>query len=601
MMARYWRPYLRALFWHLHYNNAVNNLRKFITINFLRTLICFAVTLPLSAQADEARVSYPSFSHQHYQIDLNVDFQNQTLAGSEIVRFTNATRRDLDQVSFHLYPNLGQDEEEFPWLTVQGVSLRGAEKRQGVKEGVRFALKARNSILQVKFPFKLEAGKSLELKIEFAANVPRIQREETTLLAHFLEEANDAVSDEKKARDSRDIFFASEQTMMLGYFFPILAAPETMRTEQGLAIGVGGLVISEVADYEVKVSVDSDVVVVASSAIDAGKSEHTQLGQLTTHFFRGNNLRGFALALGERLKLIAKKVGDTTITTYYQQGDEKVGQRIAKIAEQALSAYNQAFGVYPYPTLNIVELPLTAGYGGIEFAGLAAIAQAYCIDFDSAAAARLPGLVREQKDVIQNALEFTVAQAIAFQWWGSTVGSDTQRSPYLDEALAHFAATYYYEATYGKVAGEQAINQQIRSAYQVYRSLGGVDLEVAKPTKDFRNALQFSAIVQAKGAMLFHALRKELGDEQFFSALKLYFASRKYHFATPNDLRDAFLAAAQNQNNVKAIFQRYLKEKHGDEDLGKPEVAYFAENEKPKGNKLGRFFSKIGRAAARPF
>jgi aminopeptidase N len=244
---------------------------------------------------------------------------------------------------------------------------------------------------------------------------------------------------------------------------------------------------------------------------------------------------------------------------------------------------------------------LPAGFGGIEFPGLVAIAQAYCIDFDSPEAARLPGLVREQADVIKNALEFTLAQSIAFQWWGSVVGSDSQRSPYLDEALAHFAATYYYEASFGKETGEQAVNQNIRVPYQVYRSLGGVDVEVAKPTKEFRNALQFSAIVQAKGAMLYHALRRELGDEQFFGALRLYFTTRKFRFATPQDLRDAFQAAAHNPQTVKTLFQRYLREKRGDEDLGKPEVAYFTTPEKGKGKKIGRFFSKIGRAAARPF
>ncbi|MFN7927133.1 MAG: M1 family aminopeptidase [Blastocatellia bacterium] len=171
----------------------------------------------------------------------------------------------------------------------------------------------------------------------------------------------------------------------------------------------------------------------------------------------------------------------------------------------------------------------------------------------------------------------------------------------MDEALAHYAATYYYEAAYGKEPGEKALNQNIRSPYQVYRSLGGVDLEVARPTKDFHNALQFSAIVQAKGAMLYAALRQELGDEQFFGALRLYFTTRKFRFAAPNDLREPFIAASHNPAAIKALFQRYLREKHGDEDLGKPEVAFFAPPEKGKGKKIGRFFGKIGRAAARPF
>jgi hypothetical protein len=552
---------------------------------------------PLCAQPEESRVLYPSLSQQS-----DINHQEQSFVGHEVVRFTNSTRRDLDQINFHLYPNIGQQEEEFPWLTVHGVSLTPNEARLLAKgQGVRFALKARNSMLQVKLPFKLQPGKSLELKIEFAAHVPRIQREETTLLAHFLEEASDAMRDEKQSRDARDIFFACEQSMLLGYFYPILAAPETMSTEQGLAIGVSGLVISEVAHYEVKVHVENDVTVVASSPLLEKKTSGVQTEQRATHTFRGENLRGFALALGEHLRAIDKKVGTTLIKTYHLPGDAKIGQQITNIASAAVAAYNRAFGAYPYSQLNVVELPLPAGFGGIEFPGIVAIAQAYCVDFDSPAAARLPGLVREQADVIKNALEFTLAQCVAFQWWGGVVGSDSQRLPYLDEALAHYAATYYYEATYGKESGEKAVNQNLRSLYQVYRSLGGVDVEVAKPTKDFHNLLQFAAIVQAKGAMLFHALRKEVGDEQFFSALQLYFTTHKFRFATPNDLRDAFLAASYNPNAVKSLFQRYLKEKRGDEDLGKTEIVSFVPPEKGRGKKIGRFFGKIGRAAARPF
>ena len=569
---------------------------KLFTLLFLCGFGCIGIL----AQADETRLTYPSFSNQSYRITLDVNYQEQTFSGQEIVRFTNSTRRDLEQINFHLYPNIGQEEDEFPWLTVQGVALVPGDYLLSTKGAlVRFALKARNSMLQIKLPFKLLPGKSLALKIDFAARVPRIQREETTLLAHFLAEANDAVSEEKQAHDSRDIFFASEQAMLLGYFYPILAAQDGMNTDQGLAVGVSGIVFSEVANYEVNVNVDSDVAVIASSPLLEKKSDATE--KIFTHIYRGENLRGFALAFGEHLKAIKTNIGKTQLETYYLPGDEKIAARMSELAGQSLRAYNSAFGEYPYPQLNVVELPLPAGYGGIEFPGLVSVAQAYCIDFESPAAARLPGLVREQKDVIQNALEFTLAQTIAFQWWGSVVGSDSQRSPYLDEALAHFAATYYFEAAYGKESGEKAINQQIKASYQVYRSLGGVDVEVARPTKDFRNALQFSAIVQAKGAMLFHVLRRELGDAQFFGALKLYFTTRRFRFATPNDLREAFIAASHNPNVVKALFQRYLKEKRGDEDLGKPEVSLFSQPEKPKGKKLVRLFGKIGRAAARPF
>lgn len=576
----------------LHYNAHVKS--KIIFLFARVSLLLFCWLCNPCVEAKDSEVDYPSFSNQSYKIDLQVDTSAQYFTGRETVRFTNSTRRELDQINFHLYPNIGQEDEAFPSLSVQGVALPPFQYQLKKGESVRFALKARNSILQIKLPFKLYPGRTLELIIDFASRVPRMQREETTLLANFLEEASDALSDEQRQRDSRDIFFACDQTMLLGYFYPLLAAPETSTNNQGLAVGVGGMVSSEVAKYEVNVTTDSNVAVIGSGSLISSKIKEDKLVVQT---FAGENLRGFALAFGDHFKTIRQKVGNVEVAVHHVAGDEAVGAKISQIAAGSLKSYSAAFGDYPFPQLNIVELPLPAGLGGIEFPGLVVIAQAYCVDFDSPEAARLPGMIRQQADVVKNALEFTTAQSIAYQWWGNLVGSDSQKTPFMDESLASFAATYYFESVYGKEAGEQAINRQLKSAYQVYRSLGGIDLEVAKPTKDFRSLLQFSAIVQAKGAMLFHALRKEIGDDQFFGILKQYSKKYRFRFASSNDLREEFMQAANNSNTVKFLFQRYLKEKKGDEDLGKPETMYFGSEEKPKGKKIGRVLGKIGRAA----
>src|SRR5262249_15930103 len=155
---------------------------------------------------------------------------------------------------------------------------------------------------------------------------------------------------------------------------------------------------------------------------------------------------------------------------------------------------------------------------------------------------------------IKSALEFTLAHCLAHQWWGGVIGSDPQRNPYLDEALANYSAAYCYEAAYGRAAGVTAIDQQLRATYQAYRMLGGVDLEVDKSAKDYRSALQYTAIVQAKGALFFAALCKDLGDERFFAALRHYYTANRFQIATPDHLRFTFLASADDHRVVKALF-----------------------------------------------
>jgi hypothetical protein len=65
-------------------------------------------------------------------------------------------------------------------------------------------------------------------------------------------------------------------------------------------------------------------------------------------------------------------------------------------------------------------------------------------------------------------------------------------------------------------------------------------------------------------------------------------------------LRYAFLAASDDPRTVRTLFQRWLREKHGDEDIGAADLTLLT----PRVSKmrtLGRVFIKIGKTAARPF
>lgn len=531
----------------------------------------------------------------NYHIEIDLDYRKASFTGREIIRYTNTTREDLDHLNFHLYPNFGLSEADELSLVAQRIAASGRD--------LSFSLHSHGALLRVELPQKLQPGQSIELTLMFSARVPRVQREETSLLAHFLQEISDALNDERQPRDARDIFFAGEEAVMLGYFFPMLAPSQEQAVEQNMAVSLGSLVNSEVADYEVTVTTDEKLTLIASAEsveLRTLQSESDGVDRRKSQTFRGERLRGFAVAAVERTKSAERKAGATRAISYFQESDERVGKRTLDFAVNAIEVYEKSFGDYPFPLLQIVEMPLAAGYSNVQFPGMVIIAQAYYIDFDAPQAARLPGVLREQADIIKSSFEFTIAYGVAKQWWGEAVGSDSEHAPYLDEALANFSAAYYHEAVYGKKLGDLIVDQQLRGAFQAYRMLGGVDVEVDRPLKDFRNSLQYTAIVQAKGALLFVALRKELGDERFFDALRWYYSKNASRIATPDGLRYAFVAASENPRALRPIFQRWLKEKRGDEDIGTPDLTLIP----PRVSKiraLGRVFIKIGKTAARPF
>jgi hypothetical protein len=530
-----------------------------------------------------------------YHIEIDLDYRKASFTGREVIRFTNATREDLDHLNFYLYPNFGLSESEEPSLSVQRIAAGGRD--------LPFSLRSQGALLRVELSQKLQPGQSIELALAFSARVPRVQREETSLLAHFLQEISDALDDERRPRDARDIFFAGEEAIMLGYFFPMLAPRRQQALEQNVAVSLGCLINNEVADYEVTVTTDEKLALIASAESVRSKTLLSESGVGRTRksqTFRGEGLRGFAIAVVERMKSAERRAGAVRAISYFRESDERIGKRALDFAVNAVEVYEKSFGDYPFPLLQIVEMPLAAGYSNVQFPGMVVVAQAYYVDFDAPEAVRLPGVLREQADIIKSSFEFTIAYGVAKQWWGEAVGSDSEHAPYLDEALANFSSAYYHEAIYGKKLGDLIIDQQLRGAFQAYRMLGGVDIEVDKPLKDFRNSLQYTAIVQAKGALLFVALRKELGDERFFNALRRYYSTNSFRVATPDGLRNAFISASENPRALRPIFQRWLKEKRGDEDIGTPDLTLIP----PKVSKiraLGRVFVKIGKTAARPF
>ncbi|MBS1789308.1 MAG: hypothetical protein JST85_16400 [Acidobacteria bacterium] len=553
------------------------------------------IALQSHAAADRRSMqTEPLLSGIGYEIALDLDYHNAAFSGLETVRFTNSGREELEQVNFHLYPNVGLADEDDSWLSVRRVTSNGRELKSN--------LRARQTVVRVELPAKLAPGQSLDLKLEFSGRVPEVQREEASLLAHFLQEVNDAVNEERPPRDARDIFSAGEEAMLLGYFYPTLAARSSQLTEQSLVAGASGITVSEAANYEVSVTVADGLTLIGSAPLvkseDAPASQETE--KRKTYQFRGSNLRGFGLAIAERMKSVEQQVGATRVVSYFREGDDRLGKRALDITARAVETFSQAFGAYPYPLLQTIEMPLSAGHSSTELTSLIALAQAYYIDFDSPKSSRLPGFLREQADVIKTSFEFSLAHGVARQWWGIAVGSDSERVPYVDEALSSYSAAYYHEAVYGKGLGDIILKQQLNGTYQAYRMLGGADVEVDKPVKEFRNALQFTAIVQAKGGILFSLLRQELGDKKFFAALRSYFSINKFRIATPEQLRASFLNDAEDPRNVRALFQRWLREKHGDEDIGTPDMTLLSPSVS-KMRALGRVFVKIGKTAAKPF
>ncbi|HEX6626133.1 MAG TPA: M1 family aminopeptidase [Pyrinomonadaceae bacterium] len=572
----------------------------------------FAFCLPAVGQGAAAK------GRTSYRIDLKLDFEARSFSGTERVRWVNREGGSTSVLYFHLYPNVRAAVAERDRSAFNGKVVPGAEQlpppaqppQQSAPDEPRlevtevraagagplpFALEDGGVTLRVQLREAVGEGGAAEVEIAFKGSVPEIDADETSLPAHVVQQVGAALRDTREVRRARDTNFVSRGVMLLGSFHPLLAARVRGEWRRKVEATVGDTVFADVADYEVRVDAHRGVALFTS-----GEEVAPAGGGETPRTFAGDNLRSFSVVAGRTLRSAEKTVGGVRVRSVYTAEHEKVGRRVFGVAAEAARVFTARFGALPLKTISVSEAPLVAGLGSTQSSGLAVIASAFYLDFDSPQMRNLPEIVREQRASVEDSLEFAVAKSIAHQWWGASVGSDPDRAPFLDEALAHWSALLYYQEAHGPVRAKEAEDEQLRGVYQVYRTFGGEDMPADRPAREYRNSFQYAAIVGAKGALMFNALRPLLGEDRFFKALRLYHDINQLKVADAEDLREEFFAAVEvHQRRVVArMLARWLTERHGDEDIAAPDpqlAAALGLTLEPTGAPNRNAFSRLGR------
>lgn len=533
--------------------------------------ITFVMAQQVAAQAQPKAASASVPAHSRYEIDLQLDFDNRSFKGVERLLWVNRTDRSISVLYFHLYSNLRTDssgtvnvpqatEVDQPRLEITRVTLAGSETV------APYSLDDQGTTLRVNLRDAVPAGGTAEINIEFKGNVPEIDPDETGLTTHVVKQVSAALRGEREVRQARDINFRSRGVMLLSTWYPVLAVHDGDEWRRKLEPGIGDVIFNEVADYQVKISSAPGVSVFTSAPVASIEQEK--------QVFSARLLRDFAVVAGRNLRTEEVRVGQHKVRSIFIAEHERVGKRALNIAANAMKVFTTRFGPLPFETISVVESPLVAGLGSHEFSGLNVIASAFYVDFDSPAMRNLPEIIREQRPAVEQSLEWTIAHLMAHQWWGVVVGSDPSREAVLDEGLSSWSALLYYRDIHGDSAASSVLDDELRGVYRLYRTFGGDDMDANRPTREYRNSFQYEAIVSSKGALMFLELRRMLGDEKYFAALRSYYKANSFEIAELEDLRGALVAEApiDQRRTVARTFTRWLASKRGDEDIARPDA-----------------------------
>jgi aminopeptidase N len=220
--------------------------------------------------------------------------------------------------------------------------------------------------------------------------------------------------------------------------------------------------------------------------------------------------------------------GSPNLRVYLTEAHKQSGAEYAQTVEKEFQFFSETFGESSTRLLNVVELPddTVPAYWAPE---IAAIAGARIADRNNY---RL------------------LANTMAHQWWGCMVSPATLNDAWITNGMARYGELMYVE----HVAGSTALQAAVIDISAGALAYDTIPLTSAGRLDPF--STQFQSMTLEKGAMVFHMLRWEIGDDNFSKTLRALITQ---YGEKPTRTRDVEkVAEEQSQQQLTAFFAQWL-------------------------------------------
>jgi len=411
-----------------------------------------------------------------YSLTVTLSSDLKRVDGRARVHYTNNEKDPLNEVYFHLFPNVWNDA-----MTVAGVSAAGRP--------VETILESDDDLLRVPLAQRLEPGQWVDIALDFRVPIP-----DNTEVGNYAD------------------FAYINGILALAHFYPTVGVYGDKGWHLETPATQGDVIYHDASLYDVSLTAPVGLVVAATGAT-LGQAPAENGDGTATWRLVGGPMRDFNIAASTRYRIASRPVGDITINSYYLPDDAAGGQQALDWAALSLQAYEAAFGPYPYRELDVAATETTAG--GIEYPGLIVVARRFYSDPNNAVY-----------------FEGITVHEVAHQWWYNVVGNDQINDPWLDEALTQYSTYFYYEKAYDKQATENLMD----SFRARWSRVDFLEKPIGLPVSAYPDK-EYGAIVYGRGALFFIALRDQIGADKMAQLLRRYYAEYTWKIAMPADFR----------------------------------------------------------------
>ncbi len=215
--------------------------------------------------------------------------------------------------------------------------------------------------------------------------------------------------------------------------------------------------------------------------------------------------------VGSKYDIQTLKYKNIDIYTYFFPETKELSGRYLSACQRYLAMYEDLIGLYPFSKFAVVENFFPTGYGMPSYTLL------------GSQIIRLPFIIYT-----------SLGHEIAHNWWGNSVYVDYDSGNWCEGLTTYFADYHYKELK----SPEEAKNyrRDILRDFTVYVK-EGKDF----PLNEFRERTETAsrAIGYGKSAMLFHQLRRIIGDSLFFRTFRVFYRKNRFHKASWQDIQAA--------------------------------------------------------------
>lgn len=265
--------------------------------------------------------------------------------------------------------------------------------------------------------------------------------------------------------------------------------------------------------------------------------------------------------VSDQLVETRQQVGGARVRVWSTADGRSDATRVAGYVATGIGVYSRDFGRYPWPELDVVEAPMPAGVGGMEWQGMFWIGpDMFTGTLGLGGLGSLGGSDGSSIDT-RSISEFTVVHELAHQWWQGIVGLDQTAYEVIDEPLAQFSGCLYFRTVHpGTAAGACALN--VTMNYQTMRLLGMPDAPADRPTYSYSNPLVYAGIVYGKTPGFYDAVGKAVGEKRPLAGLQHLISAHPFGMVRPHDVVAALQSAAPDHaSQISGLWTRWMQDR----------------------------------------